>query len=391
MSPAVRATLFASLFYAGFGAFLPFLPKWFADYNGLTGTQIGLIFSVAAVARIVAGPLTAAWADGRQDRRAPLFLLAALSLAGFAGLAGVKAFWAVFAIGLLVNVTFWGLIPYLEAALLRLTKEGNPSYGVARGLASAAFVVGNVGLGQLIDRFGIWSIYWWLVAVAAALLVAAFVMRRETQVTGQEEPFGRRLKAGLAMLGDTNFALLAFSAGLIQAAHGFLYTFSTLIWTKTQNITDGNAGILWGLGVAAEVFFLMVLAKRLESWSPAALILLGGLGSLVRWTALATLPPFEVLLGLQLLHALSFAATFLGSMRGIQEMMGDERSPTAQMIFAAIATAPAQAIATAASGPLYDRFGAGGYLGMTVVALIGTALALMLFLRGDAGRRAVAA
>ncbi len=81
---------------------------------------------------------------------------------------------------------------------------------------------------------------------------------------------------------------------------------------------------------------------------------------------------------LQLLHALSFAATFLGGMRFIQTIHGDDRAPTAQMIYMALANAPTYALATLVSGPLYDRVGASGYFAMTAVAGVGLVLAVML-------------
>ena len=88
------------------------------------------------------------------------------------------------------------------------------------------------------------------------------------------------------------------------------------------------------------------------------------------------------------MHAGTFAATFLGAMRMIQGIHGDERTPTAQMIYMALASAPAQAVTTLMSGELYEYLqptgrAALGYLAMTAVALIGLVLAILLWLRRD--------
>jgi PPP family 3-phenylpropionic acid transporter len=149
------------------------------------------------------------------------------------------------------------------------------------------------------------------------------------------------------------------------------------------------AGNLWSVGVIAEVGFLIFLARWTERFAPETLILFGGLCAIVRWTALATLPPVWALYGLQLLHAGTFAATFLGGVRMTQALHGDERTATAQMIYMALASAPAQAITTLISGELYEYLnatgrGALGYLSMTAVAVIGTGLAWLLWLRRDA-------
>jgi PPP family 3-phenylpropionic acid transporter len=71
-----------------------------------------------------------------------------------------------------------------------------------------------------------------------------------------------------------------------------------------------------------------------------------------------------------------------------QALHGDERTATAQMIYMALASAPAQAITTLISGELYEYLnitgrGALGYLSMTAVAVLGTGLAWLLWLRRD--------
>lgn len=387
--PGVRATWLACLFFAGFGALIPFLPVWLEKVHGFSGSQIGLVLAIGGFSRIIAGPLTAAWADGRNDRRAPMFLFAIVLTIGFAALWFAENFVLVFGIILLMDVAFWGLVPVIEAALLRLTKYGWPRYGLARGLASAAFVVGSSVVGSLIDGYGPWAIWAWLFGVSAALIAAAAWMQPEPVGGGREAPFATRFAAGIGMLKNRKFALMIFAAGLIQATHSYFYVAGTLIWTNDQQLSSTLAGNLWSVGVIAEVGFLIFLARWTERFTPETLILFGGLAAIVRWTALSMLPPVWALFPLQLLHAGTFAATFLGGVRMTQMLHGDERTPTAQMIYMALASAPAQAVTTLISGELYEYLnatgrGALGYLSMTVVAVVGTGLAWLLWLRRDA-------
>ena len=388
MRPGVRATWLACLFFAGFGCLVPFLPVWLEKAHGFSGSQIGLVLAIGGFSRIIAGPLTAAWADGRKDRRAPMFLFAGIMTLGFGSLWFVTGFAAVFVIILLMDVAFWGLLPVVEAALLRLTRYGWPRYGLARGLASAAFVVGSSAVGMLIDRYGEWAIWGWLFGVSALLIVAAAWMIPEPVAGDREAPFAQRLAGGIGMLKDRKFALLIFSAGLIQATHSYFYVAGTLIWTNNQQLSSTLSGNLWSIGVIAEVGFLIFLARWTERFAPETLILVGAISAIIRWTALATLPPVWALYGLQIMHAGTFAATFLGAMRMIQALHGDERTPTAQMIYMALASAPAQAVTTLMSGELYEYLNptgraALGYLAMTAVAVIGLVLALLLWLRRD--------
>jgi PPP family 3-phenylpropionic acid transporter len=386
----VRATLVACLFFAGFGCLIPFLPVWLEKVHGFTGAEIGLVLAIGGFSRVIAGPLTAAWSDGRGDRRAPLFLFAALMTLGFGALGGVSGFGLVFALVLAMDVAAWGFVAPLEATLLRLTRAGRPNYGVARGLGSAAFVLGSTAVGLLVDRMGAGAILGWMAGISLMLLGSVALLPPEPSHGHPEAPFAKRLAAGLALLKDRRFALLISALGLIQATHSYFYVAGTLVWINTQGISPGVAGMLWSTGVIAEVAFLVLLAGWSERFPPEALVVAGGLAAVVRWTAMAALPPLWLLFPLQLLHAGTFALTFLGGIRLINRMFGDDGTPQAQMIYMGVASAPAQALLTLASGPLYDALlvrgvPALGYLVMSAVAALGFGLALVLW----RGRNAV--
>jgi len=202
-----------------------------------------------------------------------------------------------------------------------------------------------------------------------------------------EEQFylGMSIVIGLAMLRVPDFALLIFGCGLIQAAHQYYYIFGTKLWIAATGMSSAMAGWLFALGVIAEAGLLMGFANWLERYRPATLMIAGGIGALLRWTLMAQDPGIPLLALLQLLHAASFALTFLGAMRGIQSMWGHQRTPTAQMMFMALATAPAQALASYASGLLYeDGWGARGYLAMAGFAAAGLVLVTVLWWRGRA-------
>ncbi|WP_199554907.1 MFS transporter [Sandaracinobacteroides hominis] len=382
-SSALKAMLAVCLFYASFGGLIQWFPIWLIDARGFTGEQLGLVISLAGVGRIVAGPLTSAWADGRSDRRAPIKLLAAITLMALGGLWFSQSFGISFALAFAAEVTFWALIAFLEAALLRLCHPGAvPNYGLARGLASLSFVVGNIATGMLVDAIGTDGIWWWLTLTTVGLIAATFGMKPEPVARDREPPFGQRLADGLSMVKRPEFALLMFGCGLIQAGHQFYYIFGTKLWIDEIGISATAAGWLFALGAIMEALFLMFIAPRIEHVRPASLMLIGGIGALVRWSLMATSPGLGLIVLLQCLHAVSFACTFLGAMRGIQQMWGDDRTPTAQMMFMALATAPAQALASWIAGRVFDSgVGSDGYLAMLSVVGVGTALVFLLWRR----------
>ncbi len=383
--PALRAMLAACLFYASFGGLIQWFPIWLIEEQGFSGEQLGLVISLAGLGRIIAGPLTSAWADGRRDRRAPIQLLAAITVLALGALWFSASFPVSFALAFAAEVTFWALIAFLEAALLRLCHPQRvPNYGLARGLASLSFVVGNVVTGMLVDAIGNDGIWWWLAITMIGLLAASLGMAPEPVERTAPVPFGERLAQGLAMVKRPEFALLMFGCGLIQAGHQYYYIFGTKLWIDELGISATLAGWLFAFGVIVEAAFLMFVAPRIEHVRPATLMLIGGLGALVRWALMASSPSLTLLVPLQAMHAVSFACTFLGAMRGIQALWGDDRTPTAQMMFMALATAPAQALASWIAGRVFDTgVGSAGYLSMLATVGLGTLLVFLLWRRPE--------
>jgi MFS transporter, PPP family, 3-phenylpropionic acid transporter len=377
MSPAVRMTLYNVVYFAGLAAVLLFLPIWFEKARGLSGEQIGVIMLCAGFGRMIAGPLAAVWADGRADRHAPIKLLGLIVVAAFALLRLAPGFLGI-VLAALVGITgYWLIVGYVEAGLMRHCRRGMAlDYTRARGIGSAAFVAASLGVGWSIDRFGADSAILWVIALCVALAIGAWLVTPERNAIGGQ-PLGVRLREGFGLVRQPAFFLLIFGAGFVQASHAFYNVFGGLVWIN-QGISGSWVGALYSIGVVVEVLFLLLLGRWSERFHPTLLVLAGGLGAIARWMLLASQPELTLLVPLQALHGLSFAATYLGTMRLIQSWYGDERTPTAQMMYQSFAAAPEAALASLLAGPLYEHFGAMGYLGMVALAAVGVTLSLRL-------------
>ena len=138
-------------------------------------------------------------------------------------------------------------------------------------------------------------------------------------------------------------------------------------------------GVLWAVGVAAEIAFLWFAEPWRRRIGPRNLLVLGGLAAVARWTALAFSPPLWALLPLQVLHFLSYAATFLASLQLAERLSSPRNASAAQTVNSALSGGVLMGLATMASGPLFDRFGASGYLLMSAMCLVGLAGAAGLY------------
>ncbi|HEY2359024.1 MAG TPA: MFS transporter [Phenylobacterium sp.] len=379
MPMTVRLGLFYGAIFIGTGASSPYLPVWFA-HHGLSGSQIGLILSLPMLARAFTAPLLAVWADSFRLRRTPLLLLAAAVTVAY-GLMALPlgfAWWAV--VWFAASSMYSTLSPLADVIVLARARRDGFNFGWPRGIGSAAFIVANLGMGAILARGSPELVLVWMVAAVALTALAARMLLPPDPVHegGHAVALAERLAGLGGLLRDPAFMTAVVSAGLIQSAHAFYYGFSTLAW-KREGIGEDVTGVLWAVGVVVEIGFLWFLEPWRRRVGPRNLLVLGGAGAIVRWTALAFSPPLWALFPLQTLHALSYAATFLASLQLVERLATPRNASAAQAINSALSGGVLSGFATMASGPLFDHMGAKGYLLMSAMSVVGLVGAMRLY------------
>lgn len=375
-SRAARVTMVMSALFGTTGVILVFLPRWLEVERALSGAEIGAVLSLAQFARVLTGPAIAYWADGTSDRGAPLKIVSIAALVAYAAFFLVaQGFWQLLAFGFVALSLTQALNPLIEAATLRATAKGKMSYGVARGIGSAAFIVANVAGGALISRFGLGAVVVWVLAGLALVVLTSWLgLKRDPPIV---QSHAARTGAMNDLLRNRRFIILILACGLIQSAHGFYYGFSTIVW-RGQGLSPEMVGVLWAFGVAIEIGFLFSLPFIERRVSPEALILTGAGGAVARWIAMGFAPLGFVLWPLQALHALSFAAAHIGAMRLIHREAPDHAATMAQTLYSALSAGVLMGASTLLSGYLYDHGGARGYWAMAAMATAGGLLAILL-------------
>jgi PPP family 3-phenylpropionic acid transporter len=380
MNSLTRLSVFYVSIYLGTGVSLPYIATFLRD-RGMSGAAIGLILAIPMLARPFTGPALAVWADGFTLRRTPMVLLALGAGLGYAALLIAPGALGL-AIAWLIGQTLLSTVsPLVDVIALRRSRLEGFNYGLPRGAGSAAFIVANLIMGVVLTFVAPKIIPIWIAVAAGltALAAAVFVPPERVHAEGSAKPVGAERWKGLStQLRDRTFLLAVVTAGLIQGAHAFYYGFSAILWRK-QGIAEPMIGVLWGVGVAAEVCFMWFMEPWRRKMGPEKLMMLGGVAAVLRWAAYAFSPPLWMLFPLQALHALTFAASFMASLRLIEKLTPPANASAAQAINSALSMGFTLGVATLCSGPLFDAFGSYGYLAMAGVAALGLAGAVMLF------------
>lgn len=388
MSRGWRATCFGAALYLLVGANLPYLPVWMEDARGFSGAAISGIVAAATLVRIFAGPMIAAEAERSGLGR----MLGVLSLVSFLAYAALAPGGPVLLTALLVVITYiaWGaLAPLTEGLFLAATKNRRPEYGVARAIASSSFIASSLIVGALVRAHGSELALWAMIGATVLMCLTSLILPPDVEQDGARRRFLETLSEGFQLYRNRRLLLMALGVSLIQSAHAYYYNLGSNVWIG-QGIDEGHIGGLWSTGVAAEVVLLLVsgwLFMRVR-WTPGALILLGGAGAVLRWTAMGFAPPLEYLYPLQALHALTFAATHIGGLRFLEEELAPEKAPVAMSINSAIGYGPMLAVFGLLTGVFYDMsadgdFGgqARGYWLMAMIALAGCLCTLAIVKR----------
>jgi len=385
----LRATpLKLGLFYAALclssGGGTPYIALWFKAH-GLTGGDIGLILATPMLARIVLGPALGVWADGFRLRRTAIFWLAGVSVLGYGALLATSGLWPWLIVWFLGSTAYQACTPLVDVITLRRAAHEGFAYASARVLGSAAYILANMAAGAMIRWTGPTLVVLWIIGSGVLILIGAGLLLPSDAVTDSDpdpKSNGRsRWRGASELLGNPTLMLMLMSVALVQGAHGFYYAFSTLIWSA-QGISPGWSGVLWGVGVGAEVLFLWFGEPLRRRFGPSRLLACGAAGAVVRWTALAFSPPLWVLFPIQALHALSFTATFVASLELTQQLAPRRHASAAQSLNAGLSVGLVSGLATLASGPLYDHVGAYGYLAMSALATFGLAGSVWLLAGG---------
>jgi PPP family 3-phenylpropionic acid transporter len=236
---------------------------------------------------------------------------------------------------------------------------------------SAAFIAASFGGGYLLDAVEPRNLIWAIVAAMGVAAVASWPL-------GPLHPSPLRPAAAAAsarwLLRAPAFLAFAGAASLIQASHAVYYGFSTIHW-QAGGLDGVTIGILWAIGVLAEIALFGLQARLPATITPTVMLSVGAVGAVIRWSAMALDPPVVVLPVVQCLHALSFGATHLGTLTVLVRIAPPGLATTVQgyisVMFGAV-----MAAAMALSGVLYGRFGADAYGAMAITALVGGLLAL---------------
>jgi len=362
---AARLALFYGTLFVLSGTQLPFFPVWLRAI-GIDSSWIGIISAVPAVTRFTTLPFVTSLAERRQALRGALIATTALSALGFALVGLQHEAIAVFLAYVATACVWTPTVPLTDAYALRGVIRYGINYGPVRLWGSAAFVLGALACGLLIDVIDPRRLIWIIVAMAAMGVFASLMLKPLETLA----PTGSTAHCDDRLLRNGAFLLIIAASALVQGSHAAYYIFSAINW-QAHGLDGLTIAGLWALGVVAEIMIFATSPRY--TLAPSTLVVIGALSAVARWCITAQEPQVALLAVVQLGHGLSFGLTQVGTMELLVRHVPVHMTARGQGYFTAC-SGIVSSCASILSGAIYARYGQDVYYLMAVMAGSGALL-----------------
>jgi MFS transporter, PPP family, 3-phenylpropionic acid transporter len=365
---AFSAVSFAYFSYAGL--FGTYAPLWFQSL-GYSTLAIGVLASLQSSTRLFS-PYAWGWlADHTGQRTRLLRIAVALALVFALGYFVSPGYGWIAAVTGALFVCTAGVIPISEAALAHHVSFGltldAARYGRVRFWGSIGFILTVVGTGALLQRVGVQAFPWLVIALLGLLLLATM---RLPVVT--EAPHGSEAAEGaMAVLRQPVVAWFFAGVFFTVLAHTSLYAFFSL-YLVSLGYSKTAVGLIWAIGVAAEVAWFWFQGAWLARFSAHAWLTVAALVSMLRFAGIAAFGSVPVLLVLmQCTHAVTFAAQHSSCIVVINRHFPGRLRGRGQALYAVLGYGASGVIGGLAGGAVSEALGfAAVFWGASIAAAI---------------------
>ncbi len=350
--PYWRLSSFYIFYFAALGCFMPYWALYLQSL-GYSHAQIGQLMAIMPATKIIS-PNLWGWLADHTDRSVLLIRISScLTAVSF-----LLIFWgsgfAWLALTLVLVGFFWNApMPLFEAMTMSWLRENAHNYSRIRIWGSLGFVVSVFGTGWALDKvLVIGRLPPLLLGLFVGMgLVALLLPSRSVRVP---DVVKGSLSAIIKRKGVIAFFLACF---LIQAAHGPYYTFFS-VYLKEHGYDAGQTGVLWSLGILAEILFFAFSTVIFKRHSVRAILLVSIALSVLRWLLIGWyVDNIAVLAFAQFLHAASFGANHVAAIQFIHKHFAWPHQSKGQALYGSLSFGLGGMLGSYASGELWVSLG----------------------------------
>ena len=350
--PYWRLSSFYFFYFASLGVLVPYWSPYLKSlgYNSLT---IGSLVAILPATKLVAPYIWGALADHTRRSMLIIRVTSILALLSFALVfVDQQLWWLAFA--MLLFSFFWNAtLPQFEAITLNHLGNDTHRYSMIRLWGSLGFIVIVVLMGSLLEKYSAGIIPLVVLLTFAFISLSSFTVPEKLNTPHSDHaPIWQVIKQPKVMA----FLAVCF---LMLCSHGPYYTFYT-IYLADLGYGSNMIGVLWAVGVMAEVAIFMMMHRLLPLYGARRLLLVTLLLTTLRWLLIGFFADeLSVLFFAQLLHAFSFGVFHSVGISLVHEYFTGSHQGRGQALYSSTSYGAGVAVGTLVSGMVWDRWGAG--------------------------------
>jgi MFS transporter, PPP family, 3-phenylpropionic acid transporter len=368
--PYARLSAVYFAYFAFVGAFAPYF-SLYLDAVGATAWEIGVLISTMQLTRVF-GPNFWAWVADRHGRRIAL-MRASLALAAlaFCGIYATRSFWGMFVVLGLLAFFSSAANPLLEATTITALRGRLERYGTIRLWGSVGFIVAVLTVGAALDRLAIGNLLWMLLVVLATTAGLTWLLPGG----GEARPTERE-RLWLVLRRPEVVTLLG-ACFLMSVSHGPLFTFLSIYLTEV-GYSKTAVGVLWSLGVVAEILVFLAAPRWLTRFDPRTILIASFVCAVARFLLIGWGARSVALVTIaQVLHAATFGSYHLAALAVVNAWFTGSRQVRGQALYLSLSFGAGGFLGGLASGALWGAVGpAWTFTASSVAAAAGLAVLL---------------
>jgi PPP family 3-phenylpropionic acid transporter len=264
----------------------------------------------------------------------------------------VRDFGGVLLVLAAVGLLHGTLIPMVDATVMDHLHALGGDYGRLRLWGSISFILGAVGSAPLVAAFSP-AVVPLLLVVSALTLAPALA-----QLPRGQHGDARRFRAPWRLLTPPLAAFLSV-AFLVQMSCG-AWTGFFGVYTESLGFSVSVPGITWGLAVVAEIGFFFWARGLVARTTPATLILVALVVTVVRWVLTAVVEAEARVIGIQVGHAFTFSLFHLATQLVLTRLVPPESSTSGQALYGLVAMGLGGSLGLWTAGALVGPLGTRG-------------------------------
>ena len=363
---SLNFALFFFAYYGYVGVFSPYASLYFAD-RGLSATQIGILMSLMQVMRIF-GPNVWGWVADQSRRRVLVLRLTSVAAAlTFCGMFVGQSFMFFFALMVTVNLFTSAQGPISEALMLSSMRGDLTHYGRVRLWGSVGFIVLVTLSGYALDWQGI-ELMPWIALLMLVMVTSVTFSLHEEPATQHAQP-SNSVRELLSRKSVLSFFASTF---LMIAAHSSLYVYYSL-YLSDMGYSKSVIGLMWSLGVIAEILFFFYQAPLFRRFGVRKLMLFSLAIAVIRFLMIGWgAQSLAILLVAQVLHAATFGVHHSASVATLQRWFAGSLQARGQALYISISYGLGGTVGGLLLSACWDAFGARWvYVLAAIMSLLG--------------------